>query len=185
MEQKLEKIFENVNRWLSFAEAKNAAIVAFDGVAIFGLLRLTPETFSENPLFKYVFGFVVLMLLISLFISLCSFIAKSENISETDNLLFYDHICKYNSETYLNAIFKKYNENQEPSEYEKELAQQIVINSKIAGEKYKKFNYSIFCIICSIMLLFAFLTYFYFNIGILLLIFLLFVILWFKNYLNK
>ena len=38
MTDKLKEIFENVNNWLSFAEAKNAALVALESTIIIGFI---------------------------------------------------------------------------------------------------------------------------------------------------
>ena len=58
MEDKLKDIFENVNNWLKFAEAKNATIVAGNGLLIFGICRLLKDT-SINEWILYYIYFVI------------------------------------------------------------------------------------------------------------------------------
>jgi hypothetical protein len=192
MEEKLEKISENINKWLSFAEAKNAAIIAFNGGAIFGLFKMAPQNSEFNNLHPAMYLFLI-FLFISLYISLSSFTAKLnpekfnklENISNDDNLLFYGHICKYNSETYLEKIFIRYGECREPSKYEKDLANQIVINSKIAVEKYKKFNCSLKCILLGIIAFIINLIYIRFGLNASAIVLNILIILWVLNYLKN
>ncbi|MCP4218773.1 MAG: hypothetical protein GY765_29345, partial [bacterium] len=52
MEERLKSIFANVNDWLKFAEAKNAALVAFNSAIIFAVLSV----FDQAALQKFPIG---------------------------------------------------------------------------------------------------------------------------------
>lgn len=87
----LETIFSNVNSWLNFAEAKNAALMAFN-IAMLAVTWGSTENAGKNILF---YG-VNLAIVISTIIALKSFKpdkgkCKEETgvIKENDNLLFY------------------------------------------------------------------------------------------------
>ena len=106
----LESIFSNVNSWLNFAEAKNAALMAFN-IAMLAVTWGSTENAGKNILF---YG-VNLAIVISTIIALKSFKpdkgkCKEETgvIKENDNLLFYEDIAKYSKESYLIALQKKY-----------------------------------------------------------------------------
>lgn len=99
----LETIFSNVNSWLNFAEAKNAALMAFN-IAMLAVTWGSTENAGKNILF---YG-VNLAIVISTIIALKSFKpdkgkCKEETgvIKENDNLLFYEDIAKYSKESYL------------------------------------------------------------------------------------
>ena len=46
--QQLYQVFNNVNDWLKFAEAKNAMLIAFNGASIFGIIKLLSLDFVSN-----------------------------------------------------------------------------------------------------------------------------------------
>ncbi len=48
MEERLRQISASVSEWVKFAESKNAAIVAFDGVMVFGMVNMLKGL--ANPL---------------------------------------------------------------------------------------------------------------------------------------
>jgi hypothetical protein len=104
----LKDIFENVNNWLKFAEAKNATLIAGNGLLIFGVLKTIHELKIDNYLLWYIY-FCLALFSLSLVIALISFIPKvkiptfllNSNIETNDNLLFYGHILKYNEKTLL------------------------------------------------------------------------------------
>ena len=64
MEEKLEKISENINKWLSFAEAKNAAIIAFNGGAIFGLFKMALQNSEFNNLHPAMYLFLIFLFIV-------------------------------------------------------------------------------------------------------------------------
>ncbi len=152
MADKLKDIFENVNNWLKFAEAKNATLVAGNGLLIFGILKTIHEIDIHIYLLYYIY-FCLILFSLSLVISLISFIPKvkiptfllNSDIETNDNLLFYGHILKYNEKTLLDKLntMIKDDEDKTSNEFKTMYAQQIIINSKIARNKFQLFDIAI------------------------------------------
>ena len=145
----LKDIFNNVNNWLTHAEAKNVALVAFN-VACLSFICDMKITDGVN-IFYYV---VCVGMLISTILALISFFpkmgkeTKDESVhSDCDNLIFYMDIAKYNKEQYIKAIFKQYAKTDildtEVQKIEIDFAEEITYNANVAIRKYKWFNYSI------------------------------------------
>lgn len=184
MEETLKNIFDNVNEWLKFAEAKNGILIALLGTALFTLLEKSNSilfrdniSISNNMLvIKFDINFfvslylvlLIIFLLIAVGILLMSFLPQTKRLfkikgvkNENDNSLFYGDIIKYTPEEYLKFI--------EPnrtdfSKSELDYAYQIVINSHIAYRKYKYFELALLAILSGILtVLGAFLVNRYFN----------------------
>lgn len=139
----LEKQLEKVDKWLHFAEAKNAALIAIN-------VAIASMSFGSNTFVIYL---IRILLIISSIIALISFWPNSSSntnkkqlILDVDgtNYLFYADIAKYSSEEqYLRLVMRDYfNENKESvfSEMCLDYAKEILINSKIAVWKYKLFK---------------------------------------------
>ena len=142
----LESIFSNINSWLNFAEAKNAALIAFNIAIMAALLGNTDILLNC----KYVFYTVNTMMLISSGLALWSFKPDTGNnkkdmqsIRIDDNLLLYSHAAKYTKEKYLVAIYKNYlNEIKQEDDLlkiELDYADEITYNARITVNKYKWF----------------------------------------------
>lgn len=149
----LEKVFSNVNSWLTFAEAKNGSIVALNGVIITGLVSLLLNTsYSGNWL--TCLCIVIVFLGIGMVISLLSFWpnTKSFNGEKIDpientklNLLFFRDIAQFKcSKQYIAEIYEKYFGESASLEVVSKIhldyATEILINSKIAVKKYQYFK---------------------------------------------
>jgi hypothetical protein len=162
MEKRLEEILQHVNGWLKFAEAKNAAIVAFDGTALFGMFTLIkdfPWVLSNGYMAAYVLSFCVFSSL-SLLIALASFlpqiklpkpkVAVPNPVSY--NLLFYGHLSQQGEKEYLDALASGSSETAKAdhSALEISYANQIIVNSKITVRKYSYFSAALWLSICAI-----------------------------------
>lgn len=152
--ESLESIFSNVSNWLSFAEAKNGALLALNIAGICGIA-------SMNEQMSYLQLSVCLFLLVSTFILLYSFHPNTKSALEnslnehehqnTDsvpakNLLFFGDIAKYpTAERYLDSLFDMYYESAQEDEtfQEKHYAEEIWINSKITIRKYRAFRWAL------------------------------------------
>lgn len=151
MEDKLKSIFSNVNDWLKFAETKNALMIPFSGVIIFGALAYLKADTGVPAFVRYYIMNLVIFQGLALTTVLCSFLPqtkiewlwKNEACQDGDNLLFYGHIKKYDQIKYLEALYKA-NE-KSPGNFtkmEKDYAAQIIINSKITARKCRYFKIS-------------------------------------------
>lgn len=154
----LKEILSNVNNWLIFAEAKNAAIITFDLAVIASIAGID---FFRNNIF--IFHISIIGIFFSLVIALYSFkpegnIKKNDYDpqSELDNLIYYADIVKYNEAGYIKALSKKYLQKDihinQVQEVELDYSKEIVYNSKIAYKKYKLFKYSLNIILITIIL---------------------------------
>lgn len=158
MEEKLEFIFGNINDWLKFAEAKAASLIALNGLAVFGILRITKDIELTDIVAVYVYAAIAQMVLSAL-ISLASLIPslampwlfKSSDPQPNDNIFYFESIAKHNDYSFLEALYRATGVNKEKSStYESMLSSQIVTNSVIARRKFKLFKVSIWLLFSAI-----------------------------------
>ena len=152
LDELLYKIFSNVNLWLNFAEAKNAANIAF-------VIAFTAAIFSLHNM-NVILYTASILLIVSGIGSLISFLPrlgnkvsknryiffKNKKKKETaDNLIFFETIKEYSGDTYIEQLSKKYfDENKyNPTKYQIDLSDEIVYNSDIVSRKYKFFKISV------------------------------------------
>jgi hypothetical protein len=168
--EKLRVIFQNVNEWLKFAEAKNAVLLAFSGTAMTATLAVLATVQNlPNSLRVGLLGATAL-LCVCAFLCAWSFLPKtnlekilwSRRVSfqamkpqVDDNLYYFGHLRKYNSVTLLDSVNQGYLNGAASLPYGKEaqdLADQIVANSSIAFRKYQFFTYGAYCLAISILI---------------------------------
>ncbi len=166
MEERLEKIFSNVNEWLKFAEAKNGVLVALNGGVIFAFLSafgdkllLKGLSFLSLEFFVGIFCWEFLICsCLSLLISLLSFFPQtkekafwfpSTSKKRNDNLLFYSDIQKYTPLEFLNLISETPKDSYNKSEVY--FARQIITNSRITHRKVTFFKAALFFNISAIV----------------------------------
>lgn len=146
-----EKQLDRVNNWLSFAEAKNAGLVALNAAIIASVLNV----FNENRLLCTI---VVVISVISCSLCLVSFIpiytTKSDNRKVNKynpdkdyNLVFYIDIAEINDvDKYIGLVNSMYFDgNAKIGKRDKDLAIEIVENSIISVHKYKCFKCAVKC----------------------------------------
>lgn len=166
IENKLIYIFSNVNEWLKFAELKNAGLVAFLIAAISGLLGLIASYQQLHQSLKVGIVFCMITLIVSCLVSLSSFSPKINRpeiiyfqekgeVLDSDNLLFFCDLAKYDAETLATKIAKKYFEIDlpNPSKIYTDIAEQIIINSTIATAKFRFFKIALNFVFLAISLL--------------------------------
>lgn len=147
MKEFLEKQLERTNYWLSFSEAKNAALVALN-IAIIAV-------FMQVDVLGIVWQVsLCILFLVSTSLCLISFSPnmrnKADNRSidaiENCNLIFYGDIAKISdSDIYISCVKARYDFSLVENEKKlyKDLAEEIVINSQIAVGKYRMFKMAI------------------------------------------
>jgi hypothetical protein len=157
---KLDIIFKNINDWLKFAEQKNSALLLLNGGMVWGVTRILSVT-KTIPDISYWFNLIAYSLtVISALICIISFLPilqqpwfKPEETSTSDNCLYYAHSAKYEAREYLMFLAKKLgyeNDKTKFTDFEVDLAKQIVANSEIAFDKYKKFRLAGIFTICAV-----------------------------------
>ena len=148
----LKDTLSKVNDWVKFAEAKNAANVAFCSATIFALTKIIINKEPISSYATYYIGFILLCLTLSLSISLFSFIPKlrvpwlhiGKQHDTDDNILYFGHAYKYTAIEYLEKLYDGEDKTSENKKLEILYANQIVVNSKIAYIKFQQFDLAIF-----------------------------------------
>ena len=158
---KLKFILDNVNNWLKFAESKNAALLVANSAFIFPLLRLIVD--NKTNRFLYLLFFICIVLAaISACICLFSFVPQISIPSsftgkyvqeEHANLIFYGHIAKFTPKRYWEALRTQniISEEYAQDKFLADIANQIVINSRIAHNKYIVFRIAIWLTVAAII----------------------------------
>lgn len=155
---RLIQIFNNVNDWLKFAEAKVGALIAFLAATIFGSFQVCNGA-QCNDFISFYIGGIIVFASIALFICLISLMPQTrlkwlwppEKYSKTDNLFFFGHLAKYDADSLVELLIDKYKLESDNKEMELDIANQIIQNSLIANKKYKYFNFSMMVIISGII----------------------------------
>ncbi|PNQ72850.1 hypothetical protein C1T31_10115 [Hanstruepera neustonica] len=168
MEEKLLVVFQNINEWLRFAEAKNAMIIALNGVVVFGVAQIIEFNFIKDiEILKWYLTIAFICLTFSTIVALLSFIPRLKQIAPTfnlnpgkDNFLFFDTL----KDKKINEVIEFYKTDDEVQPYHEQLADQIIVNSGIAKRKYDYFTFSCWITIAGIITpliagLFAFFIY--------------------------
>ena len=161
MKEELDKILEGVNNWLKYAEAKNATLLAANGLMIFGIVRILVAWDIESISINLYLIFVVILLVISTTALLISFIPYldipwlfklQKPDKEKDNLLYFEHISKYTPRVYLDSLSAAIaSQNHHGERYEFMQANQIIANSVIARRKFIIFTIAIWITIGAVI----------------------------------
>lgn len=166
---KLTTIFQNVNDWLKFAEAKNAVLLAFSGAGVTATITLLAT--AQNLLKSLLIGLLITTSLLCICALICSlsFLPKSNldrllrsksrtsgnsSRKQTDNFYYFGDLRKYCSTQLLDALNELYFQNNFNPPYNKEwedLATQITINAEITFLKLKLFTYALWILIVAIL----------------------------------
>jgi hypothetical protein len=161
-EELLYKIFNNVNEWLKFAEAKNFGLLTLNAAVVFGFTKIN---FTDgNVIAKagiYVFcplaAFSFLAALISLFPILSNIekgsYAKSwingfcnwlDEEKKFENIHFYGYLKHIDEKEFEVEFLNKISSTKAFTQFEKELVTQILYNSRITWLKYQLFKIGAF-----------------------------------------
>jgi hypothetical protein len=154
IEDKLWKIFANVNDWLKIAEAKNAMLIGFNGASIFGISRIMTEV---GP---WLWGYLLIVCIIlcfSVLISFFAFIPRLKGLppgifynSRVKNIYYFEYLKTLNYENLLHELDPETKKFELPDSI-KHLADQIISNANIASRKYSNFTVAIWITICGIV----------------------------------
>lgn len=140
----LKQILERVVDWLKYAEAKNAALLAFNCAFLVGILQIINDSENSSLLVNYLF-FLVVLLFISITLGIMSFLPKltppwgNRFPKENSNILYFGHICSFTEQSYLDKFYSLM-EIVDKHPMDKHYSNQIVVNSKIAFIKYSYFR---------------------------------------------
>ena len=145
LSEKLYQLYLQTNELIKFAETKNAALIAFNGAVILGVLKLISD-FKSAHWFLFYLIFVLSMNLVSAFIMIVALapqmISKelSNVVGKGTNLLYFGSIAKLNPDIYVELLKEKYAFQSENEAYERDLARELIIVCQIAVRKFKLFK---------------------------------------------
>lgn len=153
MEEKLKYINQNVVDSLQFAETKNAALITFNGAALYVII----EANAYLPLFIQGHALVWSTLLVAaISISFFAFLPimnpnpspskKEQNqrkaLGENVSIYYFGHIKLFTAKSFLKTIYEHY-DTEEPKTLlssELDLSSQTIMLSRITWRKYFFFN---------------------------------------------
>lgn len=155
MNGELKYIFENINNWLKFAEAKHTGLLVFNSgilVAILSLYSTVPDVIGKIPLvLTCIFlGISTLGSLFSQFPETADLLIKKKDEIKP-NLYFFEHLAKIDVEDFQKE-FKLSIKTKNFSLLDENLVVQILSNSKITSSKFKLFKFC--CYFTSLGLIF-------------------------------
>jgi len=149
MEERLKYILTQVNDWLKFAEAKNAALLAVNSALIFGTISILNEK-CFFPIWLLIYLYIALVVvIIATAICLISFIPNTKiplisskmNLLKGGNPIYYGDIAEHNVDSYLESLYQSTGlEFKGIKDIEKKYAEQIICNSRIAVKKFRLFS---------------------------------------------
>lgn len=169
-EEQLRSIFNNVNEWLKFAEAKNLGLLTLVAAIDFGFTQIS---FSEESDIKTIGCYVFLPItFFSFFFSLLSvfpilskiekgylvksLITKLSNLIDEEksfeNIHYFGYLRTLEEATFETKFLNKVNSTEAFIQYEKELSSQILYNSRIAWLKYQLFKIGAFIFLFALIL---------------------------------
>ncbi len=176
---KLKDIFANVNDWLKFAEAKNFGLLALIGAIVFGFTQINFEGNQDIRTVGYYvlipFSFLsFVQCLIPLFPILAKIDRKNKKGNETlvkrlvtklsekideekvfENIHYFGYLRTIDESVLEKKMIKKTKVDAKFTEYEKELAIQIIYNSRITWLKYQFFKIGAFLFLVGLLVSFG------------------------------
>lgn len=150
MNPDLKEIFENVNRWLQFGEAKNGVLVVFCTSISVALIQSYKDIMGCLPIEIYSCGLVIFCILAAI-VGTLSFLPQvrlpwtydRELPDQHDNIYFYGHIKKYQPDALLSLLDLRRGTSTSFTAADRDLAEQIIVNSRITWNKYINFKFGI------------------------------------------
>ena len=151
-EEQLYRIFNNVNDWLKFAEAKNAMLIAFNSASIYGIAQaLNLDCIKGQKFIEGYLMFVIVLLIFSTITALLSFVPKVKIITgsyyapgNVPNVLFFEYLKTKSNVEIIQEVTGISPTIQAPyARIELDIAEQIKQNSIIASAKYSYFTIAV------------------------------------------
>lgn len=162
MSRNLEYVLEQVNRWLAFAEAKNAMIVLINITLIIAEFNLIYDQILQLFVLN-IFAVSAFLLGISSITALYSFLpktgqgakkAKDDKDHSVANLIHFGDISVINNANeYMRLYFARYSHDIDTaSNFEIDLSGEILTNSQITMEKLRLFKLATWLTITAVFL---------------------------------
>lgn len=148
MKEDLKDIFQNVNEWLKFGEAKHAGLIVLNSGLVFGILSVY-SNFARHLHWSFII-LALLFLGASIFFTLVSLFPRTYKKTipsiknKTPNLYFNGSIACLSRDEFKSELLKTHPDHVF-TPLEDSLIDQTILNSKIASAKYTLFKYAIIC----------------------------------------
>ena len=154
MKQTLKYIYGLVYDDMKFAEAKHSIVLTFSGA----VTAFATTFFGDNTIQNL---FAVASIIFSLIAIIYSFVAlvarnvkikQKKHIKKEPNLVSYKNIIMFNAGGYIDLIKKEYSflSGYKPDKMDIDLAEDIIVTSKLAWIKFLYFNLAVIFLIASI-----------------------------------
>jgi len=159
LEDRLRYILGIVNEHLKLAEAKNAVMTAAAGGLALGLLNVLSQDGLALAIALYT-SMALIGAAVASIVAIVSFLPQihlpwlraRSGPSESDSLLFFGHIQKYDPAGYLEALSRStLDETGERTTFQAQVAEQIVINARIASRKFTMFKYAVWALTAGLL----------------------------------
>lgn len=153
IESKLQHISHSVQESMRFAEAKNAALITFNGAALYVLVE---GNVYLPPFIKNYWVFNAIVLIVGITLSIIAFLPSMGSSTKPPSkvklaawqkhkkmgIFYFGHIRKYGPEEFLARVYEFYNQKlTEPiPRAELDLALQAITLSRITRHKYVFFS---------------------------------------------
>ena len=153
MKQMLKYILNSIIQQQQYAEQKHGFVLAINS----GIIVLTVSFFSNSgPIILFLNFCVLVMCGTSLCLNLLALYSRVITIKNNKvnslikcNMLYFGNIAYFSEEEFLIRIKSQYNfpENYIFDNFDKDLARQIVVNSRVVAIKHRLFNKSLLFLI--------------------------------------
>lgn len=146
IKSELKYVFENVNSHLRFAEAKHGGLLVLNSGLIIGIIS------SYNNIRPYIETSALLAGLISLGISIALSLVSQFPVTHNNlfytvkktnnpNLYFFKSLSHLSEDIIIDEL-KSIDNGFTPNKFDKDLLNQIIVNSRITNSKFNLFKYA-------------------------------------------
>ena len=159
MNPALQWVLAQVNEWLKFGEAKNGVLLVANVALLVGLWQSASLPAIFGVYSELYFAVLQCLLAIGAVAAAFSFVPATEiprlkprgRPESTDSLVFFGHLAKYTGQHLLTAYERKGLLQSPRQPLDDQLADQIVLNSRIAGWKFLCFKWAFWLTLAGII----------------------------------
>lgn len=155
MYDKLKDIFNNVNEWLKFAEAKHAGLIVLNSGIIFGMLTMQSGVPGAVMIFSILF---IGASLYTSFASMFPLTLKSiEDKKDFDqiNVYFSGDLARLGKDDLKMILLKQMKIQHEFDGMEEDMIQQIIANARVSARKYYLFKIAMILLMAGLIPVFV------------------------------
>ena len=144
----LKYILSNINDLLKFGEAKHGGLLVLNSVLVIRIIssysKLAHLTIKPILLIGIIsFGISVSLSIVSQFPVTHNIFYNKKDLNAT-NIYFYGHLAHIDLDQFIVA-YKLTDENFNPTKFDTDLINQILVNSRITRRKFILFKYASYC----------------------------------------